>query len=98
MGARGEQIVSYRTACGCGAPVDEGLVRIPFHDALLLTSRAEGGGPRVVPEALACGLPVVATPVGEDRRTVEHMVDARLGDVLGHDLESLWFGSSVPVA
>jgi glycosyltransferase involved in cell wall biosynthesis len=39
-------------------------------DALLLTARSEGGGPRVVLEALACGLPVVSTTVVEVRRTV----------------------------
>jgi D-inositol-3-phosphate glycosyltransferase len=43
-------------------------------DVLLLTSRAEGGGPRVVVEALASGTPAVATPVGEVRRTVTSRV------------------------
>ncbi|MEP7157912.1 MAG: glycosyltransferase family 4 protein [Chloroflexota bacterium] len=47
-------------------------------DVLLLTSRAEGGGPRVVLEALASAMPVVATPVGEVRRTVAHQVDGYL--------------------
>jgi glycosyltransferase involved in cell wall biosynthesis len=41
-------------------------------DALLVTSRLEGGGPRVVVEALACGLPVVAPSVGEVPRRVQH--------------------------
>lgn len=49
-------------------------------DALLLTARAEGGGPRVVLEALASGLPVVAAPVGEVRRTVEHRANGWLLD------------------
>ncbi|MEP7360050.1 MAG: glycosyltransferase family 4 protein [Chloroflexota bacterium] len=49
-------------------------------DVLLLTSQAEGGGPRVVLEALACGLPAVAPPVGEVRRIVEHLVDGWLFD------------------
>jgi glycosyltransferase involved in cell wall biosynthesis len=39
-------------------------------DALLLPSRWEGGGPRVVLEAMACGVPVVATTVGEVGRVV----------------------------
>ena len=39
-------------------------------DVLLVTSVAEGGGPRVVLEALASGLPVVSTVVGEVRRYV----------------------------
>jgi glycosyltransferase involved in cell wall biosynthesis len=41
-------------------------------DALLVTSKLEGGGPRVVVEALACGLPVVAPSVGEVPRRVQH--------------------------
>ncbi len=39
-------------------------------DVLLVTSKAEGGGPRVVLEALGSGLPVVSTVVGEVRRSV----------------------------
>lgn len=39
-------------------------------DVLLVTSHAEGGGPRVVLEALGSGLPVVSTLVGEVRRSV----------------------------
>jgi glycosyltransferase involved in cell wall biosynthesis len=47
-------------------------------DVLILTSRAEGGGPRVVVESLASGVPAVATPVGEVRRTVTHRGDGFL--------------------
>jgi glycosyltransferase involved in cell wall biosynthesis len=47
-------------------------------DCLLLTSRSEGGGPRVVVEALASGLAVVATDVGEVRRTVSDGVNGRV--------------------
>ena len=47
-------------------------------DVLLLTSRAEGGGPRVVVESLASGTPAVATPVGEVRRTVSHQANGWL--------------------
>lgn len=39
-------------------------------DVLLVTSHTEGGGPRVVLEALGSGLPVVSTVVGEVRRSV----------------------------
>lgn len=39
-------------------------------DVLLVTSEAEGGGPRVVLEALGSGLPVVSTVVGEVKRSV----------------------------
>jgi glycosyltransferase involved in cell wall biosynthesis len=49
-------------------------------DALLLTARAEGGGPRVVLEALACGLPVVSTKVVEVRRSVASGVNGWLVD------------------
>lgn len=47
-------------------------------DCLLLTSHSEGGGPRVVVEALASGLPVVATDVGEVRRTVRDGLNGRI--------------------
>ena len=56
-------------------------------DCLLLTSHSEGGGPRVVVEALACGLPVVATDVGEVRRTVTDGVNGRV--VGAHEAEPL---------
>jgi len=49
-------------------------------DALLLTARSEGGGPRVVLEALACGLPVVSTTVVEVKRTVASGVNGWLVD------------------
>jgi glycosyltransferase involved in cell wall biosynthesis len=47
-------------------------------DALLLTARSEGGGPRVVLEALASGLPVVSTTVVEVKRTVASGVNGWL--------------------
>jgi glycosyltransferase involved in cell wall biosynthesis len=52
-------------------------------DVLLLTSRSEGGGPRVVLEALACGMPVVSTSVVEIRRTVTSGVNGWLVDEAG---------------
>lgn len=51
-------------------PRDEIAQLMQAGDALLLTARSEGGGPRVVVEALACGLPVVSTRVVEVRRSV----------------------------
>ena len=61
-------------------------------DVLLLTSRAEGGGPRVVVESLASGTPAVATPVGEVRRTVAHrgngwLVEERTATAVADGLE-----------
>jgi glycosyltransferase involved in cell wall biosynthesis len=56
-------------------------------DCLLLTSHSEGGGPRVVVEALASGLPVVATDVGEVRRTVSDKVNGRIAS--DHEPETL---------
>lgn len=59
-------------------PREELAIIMRACDVLLLTSRAEGGGPRVVLEALASGLPVVAPPVGDVLRTVKHQVDGWL--------------------
>ncbi len=56
-------------------------------DALLLSSRTEGGGPRVVLEALASGMPVVATPVGDVARTVRSGINGWL--TAGHDADEL---------
>jgi glycosyltransferase involved in cell wall biosynthesis len=47
-------------------------------DVLLVTSEAEGGGPRVVLEALGSSLPVVSTIVGEVRRSVQNSRSGRL--------------------
>jgi glycosyltransferase involved in cell wall biosynthesis len=49
-------------------------------DALLVSSIAEGGGPRVVLEALGSGLPVVSTIVGEVRRSVVTGVNGWLAE------------------
>jgi glycosyltransferase involved in cell wall biosynthesis len=49
-------------------------------DVLLVTSRAEGGGPRVALEALGSGLPVVSTVVGEVRRSVSSGVNGWLSE------------------
>ena len=49
-------------------------------DALLVSSIAEGGGPRVVLEALGSGLPVVSTIAGEVRRSVTSGVNGWLAD------------------
>jgi glycosyltransferase involved in cell wall biosynthesis len=70
-------------------------------DVLLLTSRAEGGGPRVVVEALASGTPAVATPVGEVRRTVAHrrngwLVEERTATAVADGLE--WVLQQPPAA
>jgi len=59
-------------------------------DALVLSSRAEGGGPRVVLEALASGLPVVATPVGDVARTVRSGINGWL--TRDHDAHELAAG------
>ncbi len=49
-------------------------------DVLLVSSIAEGGGPRVVLEALGSGLPVVSTVVGEVRRSVTTGVNGWLAE------------------
>jgi len=49
-------------------------------DVLLVTSHAEGGGPRVVLEALGSGLPVVSTLVGEVRRSVTNRSNGWLSE------------------
>lgn len=60
-------------------------------DVLLVTSEAEGGGPRVVLEALGSGLPVVSTVVGEVRRSVTSgrngwLAEERTADLLAAGL------------
>jgi len=52
-------------------PRDRVAALMQAGDVLLVTSEAEGGGPRVVLEALGSGLPVVSTVVGEVRRSVQ---------------------------
>ncbi len=59
---------------------DEVATLMQALDVLLLTSRSEGGGPRVVLEALACGMPVVSTSVVEIRRTITSGVNGWLVD------------------
>jgi glycosyltransferase involved in cell wall biosynthesis len=49
-------------------------------DVLLVSSIAEGGGPRVVLEALGSGLPVVSTVAGEVRRAVTTQVNGWLAE------------------
>jgi glycosyltransferase involved in cell wall biosynthesis len=49
-------------------------------DLLLVSSIAEGGGPRVVLEALGAGLPVVSTIAGEVRRSVKAGVNGWLAE------------------
>jgi glycosyltransferase involved in cell wall biosynthesis len=49
-------------------------------DVLLVSSIAEGGGPRVVLEALGSGLPVVSTVAGEVRRSVQTRVNGWLAE------------------
>jgi glycosyltransferase involved in cell wall biosynthesis len=60
-------------------------------DVLIVTSKAEGGGPRVVLEALGSGLPVVSTVVGEVRRSITTglsgwLVESRRPDDLAEGL------------
>jgi glycosyltransferase involved in cell wall biosynthesis len=49
-------------------------------DVLLVSSIAEGGGPRVVLESLGSGLPVVSTVAGEVRRAVRSGVNGWLAE------------------
>jgi glycosyltransferase involved in cell wall biosynthesis len=49
-------------------------------DVLLVSSIAEGGGPRVVLEALGSGLPVVSTVAGEVRSSVTTQVNGWLAE------------------
>ncbi len=79
--ARAEQLgVAGRVHFVGDRPRDEVAQLMQAADALLLTARSEGGGPRVVLEALACGLPVVSTTVVEVRRTVASGVNGWLVD------------------
>jgi glycosyltransferase involved in cell wall biosynthesis len=72
--------VSQRVHVLGDRPREEIAQLMQASDALLLTARSEGGGPRVVLEALACGLPVVSTSVVEIHRTVASGVNGWLVD------------------
>ena len=72
--------VSQRVHVLGDRPREEIAQLMQASDALLLTARSEGGGPRVVLEALACGLPVVSTSVVEIHRTVATGVNGWLVD------------------
>jgi glycosyltransferase involved in cell wall biosynthesis len=76
----GELDVADRVHLLGDRPRDEIAQLMQASDALLLTARSEGGGPRVVLEALACGLPVVSTSVVEVRRTVASGINGWLVD------------------
>jgi glycosyltransferase involved in cell wall biosynthesis len=76
----GELGVAERVHVLGDRPRDEIAKLMQASDALLLTARSEGGGPRVVLEALACGLPVVSTKVVEVRRSVASGVNGWLVD------------------
>ena len=65
-----ERGIGDSTSIVGGQPRDVVAALMAAGDALLVTSVAEGGGPRVVLEALGSGLPVVSTIVGEVRRSV----------------------------
>ncbi|MGI8928780.1 MAG: glycosyltransferase family 4 protein, partial [Candidatus Limnocylindrales bacterium] len=87
----GERDVADRTHVIGDQPRDVVAQLMAAADVLIVTSEAEGGGPRVVLEALGSGLPVVSTIVGEVRRSVTSgsngwLAEARTADALAAGL------------
>jgi glycosyltransferase involved in cell wall biosynthesis len=62
-----------------GVPHARMAVYMNAADALLLTSKREGS-PNAVKESLACGLPVVATDVGDVRERLRNVTPATVSD------------------
>jgi glycosyltransferase involved in cell wall biosynthesis len=60
-----------------GLPPEGVATHMQASDALLVTSRHEGG-PAMVKEALACGLPVVTVDVGDVRETLSGLDGSRI--------------------
>jgi glycosyltransferase involved in cell wall biosynthesis len=66
------EIGALQLVAAHGTPPDEMPLRMAAADCLLLTSSIEGS-PNVVKEAVACGLPVVATDVGDVRFVLDQV-------------------------
>lgn len=64
-------------------------------DLLVHPSRTEGAIPHVVLEALACGVPVIAAPVGEISKVVTTTSDDP-GDYVSHILSEQWSEDPLP--